>query len=39
MEHPILPLELERLIFELSALSWPLSVPNLMLVAWRVKQW
>ena len=33
------PLELERLIFELAALSLPVSIPNLMLIAWRVKDW
>ncbi|KAJ7914160.1 hypothetical protein B0H13DRAFT_1873233 [Mycena leptocephala] len=31
--------ELERHIFELFALSRPASIPNLMLVAWRVKHW
>ncbi|KAJ6485194.1 hypothetical protein DFH09DRAFT_1211028 [Mycena vulgaris] len=36
---PALPLELERQIFELTAFSRPASVPNLMLVAWRVKHW
>ncbi|KAF7324574.1 hypothetical protein MKEN_00498700 [Mycena kentingensis (nom. inval.)] len=36
---PILPPELEREIFELCALSRPVLVPKLILVAWRVKQW
>ncbi|KAJ6535230.1 hypothetical protein DFH09DRAFT_1284033 [Mycena vulgaris] len=35
----ILPLELERHIFELAALSRPVSIPNFMRVAWRVKHW
>ncbi|KAJ7732582.1 hypothetical protein DFH07DRAFT_1065547 [Mycena maculata] len=34
-----LPLELERAIFEISALSRPTRIPNLMLVAQRVKIW
>ncbi|KAJ7493075.1 hypothetical protein B0H11DRAFT_2007099, partial [Mycena galericulata] len=34
-----LPLELEQAIFELSAASRPVSIPNLILVAWRVKHW
>jgi len=34
-----LPAELERTIFEISALSRPAMVPKLMLVAWRVKEW
>ncbi|KAJ7493076.1 hypothetical protein B0H11DRAFT_2007107 [Mycena galericulata] len=34
-----LPLELEQAIFELSAVSRPVSIPNLILVAWRVKHW
>ncbi|KAJ7620307.1 hypothetical protein FB45DRAFT_929925 [Roridomyces roridus] len=34
-----LPLELEREIFEQAAYTDPLSVPKLMLVAWRVKIW
>ncbi|KAJ7463366.1 hypothetical protein FB451DRAFT_1266216 [Mycena latifolia] len=37
--HPSLPLELERKIFELSALSRPVSIPKLLRVAWRVKHW
>ncbi|KAJ7622087.1 hypothetical protein FB45DRAFT_1061718 [Roridomyces roridus] len=37
--QPLLPLELERVIFELAAYTRPLSVPSLMLVAWRVKAW
>ncbi|KAJ6574399.1 hypothetical protein B0H19DRAFT_1124409 [Mycena capillaripes] len=36
---PTFPPELERQIFEICALSRPVSIPNLMLVAWRVKQW
>ncbi|KAJ7461151.1 hypothetical protein FB451DRAFT_1498347 [Mycena latifolia] len=36
---PILPTDVERLIFEICALSWPLNIPTLMLVAWRVKVW
>ncbi|KAJ7486824.1 hypothetical protein FB451DRAFT_1228123 [Mycena latifolia] len=35
----ILPFELERQIFELSALSRPVSIPTLLCVAWRVKHW
>ncbi|KAF7351908.1 hypothetical protein MVEN_01152500 [Mycena venus] len=36
---PVLPAELERQIFEISAHSHPLSIPNFMLVAWRIKIW
>jgi hypothetical protein len=36
---PILPPELEREIFEICAISRPASIPNLMLVAQRVKEW
>ncbi|KAJ7171305.1 hypothetical protein C8R46DRAFT_1262592 [Mycena filopes] len=36
---PRLPLELERLIFEVAALSRPIGIPTLMLVAWRIKNW
>ncbi|KAJ6574343.1 hypothetical protein B0H19DRAFT_1124268 [Mycena capillaripes] len=36
---PALPHELERHIFEISAHSRPLSIPTLILVAWRVKIW
>ncbi|KAJ7037635.1 hypothetical protein C8F04DRAFT_403602 [Mycena alexandri] len=36
---PSLPLELERTIFELSAIDTRMSIPNLMLVAWRVRNW
>ncbi|KAJ6482770.1 hypothetical protein C8R45DRAFT_932363 [Mycena sanguinolenta] len=36
---PALPPELERIIFEVTALSRPRSIPRLMLVAWRVKSW
>ncbi|KAJ6564429.1 hypothetical protein B0H19DRAFT_78366 [Mycena capillaripes] len=35
----VLPLELEREILEICALSWPVSIPKLMLVAQRVKVW
>ncbi|KAJ6468919.1 hypothetical protein C8R45DRAFT_435870 [Mycena sanguinolenta] len=34
-----LPPELERHIFELAALSRPVSIPHMMRVAWRIKQW
>ncbi|KAJ7868505.1 hypothetical protein B0H13DRAFT_1573477, partial [Mycena leptocephala] len=34
-----LPPELERVVFEISALSRPIDIPNLMLIAWRVKEW
>ncbi|KAJ6529828.1 hypothetical protein B0H19DRAFT_529967 [Mycena capillaripes] len=36
---PFLPLELERAIFEIAALSRPTRIPSLMLTAWRVKNW
>ncbi|KAJ7603865.1 hypothetical protein DFH06DRAFT_1255871 [Mycena polygramma] len=36
---PRLPVDLERDIFEACALSRPVGIPTLMLVAWRVKQW
>ncbi|KAF7356353.1 hypothetical protein MVEN_00967600 [Mycena venus] len=36
---PILPVELEKEIFQMTAYSWPLSIPRLMLVAHRVKIW
>ncbi|KAJ7858675.1 hypothetical protein B0H14DRAFT_3447137 [Mycena olivaceomarginata] len=36
---PTLPGELEREIFELCALSRPVCIPKLMLVAQRVKEW
>ncbi|KAF7304494.1 hypothetical protein HMN09_00851800 [Mycena chlorophos] len=36
---PILPLELEHRIFYAAAYSAPYEALNLMLVAWRVKQW
>ncbi|KAJ6574530.1 hypothetical protein B0H19DRAFT_1124735 [Mycena capillaripes] len=39
MAFPALPIDLEREIFEISALSRPMRIPNLMLVAWRVKTW
>ncbi|KAJ6574532.1 hypothetical protein B0H19DRAFT_604764 [Mycena capillaripes] len=35
----ILPPELERQIFEICAHARPVSIPRLMLVAWRVKEW
>ncbi|KAJ6518250.1 hypothetical protein C8R47DRAFT_1062782 [Mycena vitilis] len=37
--QPILPPDLERLIFEDVALSRPVSIPGMMRVAWRVKHW
>ncbi|KAJ7029443.1 hypothetical protein C8F04DRAFT_40345 [Mycena alexandri] len=37
--EPRLPLDLERSIFETTALSHPSTIPNLMLIAWRVKSW
>ncbi|KAJ7679491.1 hypothetical protein DFH06DRAFT_1166733 [Mycena polygramma] len=37
--NPSLPPELERYIFEICALSRPVGIPTLMLVAWRVKNW
>ncbi|KAF7359812.1 hypothetical protein MVEN_00706400 [Mycena venus] len=36
---PLLPPELERTIFEIRALARPASIPVLMLVAARVKEW
>ncbi|KAJ7203043.1 hypothetical protein GGX14DRAFT_544346 [Mycena pura] len=39
MVHSGLPLELERDVFKLAALARPLSIPILIRVAWRVKQW
>ncbi|KAJ7087461.1 hypothetical protein C8R44DRAFT_820131 [Mycena epipterygia] len=36
---PVLPPELERLIFEICASSRPVLIPKLMLVSWRVKDW
>ncbi|KAJ7916867.1 hypothetical protein B0H13DRAFT_1573879, partial [Mycena leptocephala] len=36
---PSLPLELECTIFEIAALSCPVGIPKLMLVAQRVKDW
>jgi hypothetical protein len=38
-ESPVLPTDLERVIFEITALSHPRSIPNLLLVAWRVHKW
>ncbi|KAJ7168471.1 hypothetical protein C8R46DRAFT_1091739 [Mycena filopes] len=38
-EPGILPPELEREIFEFAALSRPVTIPKLMLVAWHVKEW
>ncbi|KAJ7889310.1 hypothetical protein B0H14DRAFT_2561810 [Mycena olivaceomarginata] len=35
----VLPSEMEREIFELAALSRPVSIPDLLRVAWRVKHW
>ncbi|KAJ6532644.1 hypothetical protein B0H19DRAFT_1241929 [Mycena capillaripes] len=37
--RPALPPELEREVFEICALSRPVSIPKLMLVAPRVKEW
>ncbi|KAJ6532053.1 hypothetical protein B0H19DRAFT_466315 [Mycena capillaripes] len=34
-----LPVELQREIFELAALSRPVTIPQLMLVAWYVNKW
>ncbi|KAJ7732939.1 hypothetical protein DFH07DRAFT_990544 [Mycena maculata] len=39
MRDPTFPLDLERMIFELAALTRPRSVLNLLLVAWRVNIW
>ncbi|KAJ7616522.1 hypothetical protein FB45DRAFT_1034839 [Roridomyces roridus] len=39
VSSPSLPPELEREIFELAAYCRPVSVPTLMLVAWRVHGW
>ncbi|KAJ7112028.1 hypothetical protein C8R43DRAFT_1113438 [Mycena crocata] len=39
LDPPVLPLDLEREIFELAAHSQPTSIPRLMLVASRVKIW
>ncbi|KAJ6574558.1 hypothetical protein B0H19DRAFT_1254249 [Mycena capillaripes] len=36
---PPLPPELERKIFEICTYAQPVSIPNLMLVAARVKEW
>ncbi|KAJ6550154.1 hypothetical protein B0H19DRAFT_1265014 [Mycena capillaripes] len=38
-ENPRLPPELEHVIFEEAALSRPDSIPHLMLIATRVKEW
>ncbi|KAJ7158157.1 hypothetical protein C8R46DRAFT_1292255 [Mycena filopes] len=37
LRGPRLPLELERLIFEVAAHSYPTGIPTLMLVAWRIR--
>ncbi|KAF7362999.1 hypothetical protein MVEN_00651600 [Mycena venus] len=37
--EPKLPLDLEHRIFEIAAMACPVSIPRLMLVAWRVKDW
>ncbi|KAJ7438153.1 hypothetical protein FB451DRAFT_1416400 [Mycena latifolia] len=37
--NPAFPSELEREIFELAAHDQPLCILNLMLVAWRAKEW
>ncbi|KAF7317616.1 hypothetical protein MKEN_00849000 [Mycena kentingensis (nom. inval.)] len=39
VDQPAFPRELERTILELAALQHPKSIPNYMLVAWRVKEW
>ncbi|KAJ7174144.1 hypothetical protein C8R43DRAFT_636449 [Mycena crocata] len=36
---PLLPMDLEREIFEFAAFSHPQGIPRLALVAWRVKAW
>ncbi|KAJ7112067.1 hypothetical protein C8R43DRAFT_153863 [Mycena crocata] len=36
---PRFPIELERQIFEICACWYPISIPKLILVAWRVKEW
>ncbi|KAJ7061742.1 hypothetical protein C8F01DRAFT_1369214 [Mycena amicta] len=36
---PLIPFEIERMIFETAAFLRPKQVPTLMLVAWRVHQW
>ncbi|KAF7365694.1 hypothetical protein MVEN_00443100 [Mycena venus] len=36
---PVLPLDLERDIFEMTAELYPGSIPNLLLVAQRVREW
>ncbi|KAJ7887662.1 hypothetical protein B0H14DRAFT_3430691 [Mycena olivaceomarginata] len=36
---PMLPAELEREVFEICSLSRPVSIPTLMLIAKRVKEW
>ncbi|KAJ7620361.1 hypothetical protein FB45DRAFT_1094488 [Roridomyces roridus] len=38
-DRPVFPPEIERHIFELSALARPVLVPKLIFVAWRIKQW
>ncbi len=37
--HPILPLELEREIFQIAALAFPKSLPTILLVARRFHTW
>ncbi|KAJ7724766.1 hypothetical protein B0H16DRAFT_1333252 [Mycena metata] len=37
--EPKFPLDLERSIFEIATFDDPSTIPNLMLVAWRVKAW
>ncbi|KAJ6571221.1 hypothetical protein B0H19DRAFT_1129421 [Mycena capillaripes] len=39
VDCPKLPRELERIIFEMAALSRPCLIPTLILVAWRIKDW
>ncbi|KAJ6564001.1 hypothetical protein B0H19DRAFT_1374572 [Mycena capillaripes] len=36
---PRLPPDLERVIFEIAARARPSTIPKLMLIAWRVKDW
>ncbi|KAF7365935.1 hypothetical protein MVEN_00468800 [Mycena venus] len=39
LSDPKLPPELERIVFEFTALLHPTAIPRLMLIAWRVKYW
>lgn len=38
-QTPRLPIELERGIFEITAILYPISATRLVLVAWRVHEW